>query len=437
MGSRFINKNITISSGIMKWVRGSYPSLKPKERTAVVVVVENALSIGKKGCITYKRRKEGLEPERYNVYRLPNQYLAKAVDLLVSSGYVLSTVGEYHGDEDMTQSTFWPTDLLLYLFPASEVEYIKDQDRKTSTKIALRDNEKNLSDYKDNRKTVNMERQVGITNKINGMFAYAHITGSYVNDRLVRIFNESFDKGGRFYRSDIHQIKQRDKEGNKLSIEQTRLGLKICEKGREEENDSWSNVVELDYGALHVILIACMHNMDISRYSGDIYSEMLPDNYIEQDRNLFKIALLIMINSRSRRSAMGAIRDTINNGFYSFKNASDVMDRIIDSLPEFEDFFFRSDSYGLTLQNVDSNIMERILKHFSDAGKPCIPVHDSIVVRAEDEEFAFDAMYNSFKDEMKKYGCYSPVFSIVIKRWDGSSSRYKCGTEYKPLSAIV
>lgn len=399
---------------IVEWVRSELGVKGRKRVLAFVVVTENAIAANGM-LVSYSRSDSLTDYGRYNKNNITNNMLKIAVDRLTECGYLQSTVGEYkQQSETKSPSFFWATQTLLDKFPRSEVEFVCKSYADTVETVLLRDDEKNLVDYIDTRKTDKMNSTTKQINTINGLFVYQHMGREMSNDGLVRIFNQTFDKGGRYYRSDIQQIKQRDDEGNKLDIKETRLGLLI----------DGEPVVECDYGSLHPFLICALHNMDASRFGGDIYTEMLPDNYVDNDRQLFKMALLFMLNCRSRDKALKAVQQEINfsNGAFSFRYATDVVGRIEQMLPEFVDFFYREDSYGLTLQNIDSNIMEEIMKCFIAAKKPLCPVHDSVVVRACDEGYAVDSMAKAFR---KITGVDNPHFSIKVKRWDGSESLFK------------
>lgn len=418
--SRGINKNMSLSSMVVKWCSTNYKSLTRKVVIAVVLVVENAIAAN--GLpVTYNRKKEKAVKNRYNKYGVSNSCFAKAVDILSIDGWITSSIGQWCGSngcvEENVPSSFIATNKLLTAFPKSEVSYINNSYRVTAETTLLKDEEGDLLDYVDSTKTKSMSGVTSTMNTINSLFLYEHNDNLLSNDGVVRIFNQTFDKGGRYYRSDIQQIKQRDNKGNKLGIQDTRLGLRI----------SGEPVVECDFGSLHPFLICALHNMDASRFSGDIYTELLPDNYVEADRQLFKLALLVMFNSKSRDKALQAVQQEINfnRGVYSFHYATSVIPRIESLLPEFVDFFYREDSYGLTLQNIDSCIMEDIMKQFIREKLPLCPVHDSIVVRACDEGFAVDAMCKSFRKIVKKD---NPTFSIKVNRWDGSMSLFKFGT---------
>lgn len=416
--SRSINKNMKLSSMVVKWCNSTIKQQTKKSTVAVVLVVQNAIAA--RGLpVVYSRNSSGKTlRDRYNKNGVSNRMLAKAVDVLTDLGLITSTLGVWGkgNDDENIPSTFMATQTLLDLFPHSEVEFIRKNYQDTVETTLLRNTDGVLVDYVDSKKTVGMGVVTSGINLINGLYQYEHNGCELSNDGLVRIFNNTFEKGGRYYRSDIQQIKQRDKEGNTLAIQDTRLGLTI----------DGEPVVECDFGSLHPFLICALHNMDTSRFNGDIYSEMLPENYVAQDRQLFKMALLFMFNSKTRDKALAAVQKEINfnTGVYSFHYATSVIPRIEQMLPEFSDFFYRDDSYGLTLQNIDSHIMEEIMKQFIQRKAPLCPVHDSVVVRARDEGFAVEVMCKAFR---KIVGKDNPRFSIKVSRWDGSQSLFQFG----------
>lgn len=418
--SRGINKNMKMDVKVGRWLDSvvveSKLLLTKQQRNGCVLVLCNAIS--GRGCwTTYIRQSQKVEPRRYNKHRISNRTTSFAVDVLTTLGYLQSVVGEAHPNPDKrTPSMFKATEQLLTLFGKDETKKIVSNYISTLETIQLRNDDKQSMDYVENNERRKMRTLVKQLNLLNAEHTFTHNYEVLDNQSIVRVFNHDFDKGGRFYRTDIQAIKQRDNAGVALPTTQTRLGVRIDNKP----------VIEVDYCCLHPTIICAMYNMDELRLVDyDIYLQCCNDNYVAADRLLFKKAVNIMFNSKSDLSAQGAINDEIhnattsNNGVnpYSWHNGWSVLKRVYEVLPEFKDFFCREDSFGLTLQNIDSRIMEEIVKRFIDARKPMVPVHDSCLVREGDEPFLVGVMEDAFR---KITGNEEILITLKIERWNGT-----------------
>lgn len=414
--NRGINKNMPKVSMVEKWVGSLSLGMSKKQTLAVLIVAENAISGN--GCFTtYQRQHAKISPVRYNKYQLSNRMFATAVDILTEMGFLESVVGDASpNEEDQTPSMFKATNKLLQLFPESEKKHIEKQYVKSLETIVLRDEEKQEVDYTDNNAKRKMRTVVKQLNIVNSEYEFKHNGVLLNSNSIVRVFNEDFDRGGRFYRAAAHAIAQRDSAGVPLDTSQTRLGITI---------DGFP-VVEVDYACLHPLLLCAMYNIDSEKLvDSDIYRLMFKPNSVEADRILFKKSVNIMFNARSMRSAQAAVAQEIikatiaNHGInpYSWNDGWSVVKRIKECLPEFEDFFCREDSFGKTLQNMDSHIMSDIIDVFVRQQKPIIPVHDSAVVREQDEQLLVETMEKCFRSATKNN---TIPLTVKVSRADGT-----------------
>ena len=76
--------------------------------------------------------------------------------------------------------------------------------------------------------------------------------------------------------------------------------------------------------------------------------------------------------------------------------------------PDLADQFFTN--CGVELMTTDGRIMLHILEAFVDAGKPALGIHDSIVCRASDAEFAHETMTEMYR----KFLLFDPVINRVF-----------------------
>lgn len=183
---------------------------------------------------------------------------------------------------------------------------------------------------------------------------YQHIDRSlmrYADQR--RIFNnDSWAQGGRFYGGWWQKI---NKELRPYIL------IDGCPS------------VEADFKALHPSLLyhSAGLNMPSDPYDPDFIG--CPD----VDRKYIKKAFNALINTSSTvREPQGY--GTANSG----TSWGDLLKQIETAHASIKGAF-RS-GQGLFLQHTDSNIAEMILLHFARQGKPCLPIHDSFVVRQDD-----------------------------------------------------
>ena len=91
--SRSINKNMKLSSMVVKWCNSTLKQQTKKSTVAVVLVVQNAIAA--KGLpVVYSRNSSGKTlRDRYNKNCVSNKMLAKAVDTRgISFGLTQKTV---------------------------------------------------------------------------------------------------------------------------------------------------------------------------------------------------------------------------------------------------------------------------------------------------------------------------------------------------------
>lgn len=177
-------------------------------------------------------------------------------------------------------------------------------------------------------------------------------------EQLHRVFNNShFNQGGRFFGAS-HLDLNKESRKNHIHI-------------------NGSSTVELDYAALHPRMLYHWENI---RYTDDPY-EAICDS--PEERKMFKLVQLIAINEKSEKKAIQAIRDSFRKNKdidYDLTNASlqALLNRFKEAHKPIRKYY--NSGVGLQLQNLDSVISEQILKKMTEAGIPCLPVHDSYIV---------------------------------------------------------
>lgn len=108
-------------------------------------------------------------------------------------------------------------------------------------------------------------------------------------------------------------------------------------------------------------------------------------------------------NRKQAHSSVGKLltehpeQKLLKNVVYSIEesNPTDIVARIIAAHPQIADSFFKR--AGLDLMTVESRIMLQILRKFTDAKKPVLAIHDAVVCRISDVDFAKSAMKQSYR----------------------------------------
>lgn len=199
---------------------------------------------------------------------------------------------------------------------------------------------------------------------------------------LRRIFNTSFELGGRYY--------------TQLGVIQT-----MCPEDRLKITVDGRKCCEIDAAALHPSILATRAgiNVDYDPYDFEVPAEIDhkaieeykikygKDQY-DPIRNLNKIAVLLAFNNKTRGAALQSIsRKLRDDASLSEKDRMYFGINFIDINQLYVNMENRniaiSESFGSNagafLQWLDSMWMERVLGYLIQLNIPAIPVHDSIV----------------------------------------------------------
>ncbi|PDS45377.1 hypothetical protein CO662_36750 [Rhizobium anhuiense] len=205
-----------------------------------------------------------------------------------------------------------------------------------------------------------------------------------IPDAMVRIFNKSFNRGGRFY-----ALGGSWQSMSKDARKQIRIG--------------GEPVVEIDYKTLHPALLYAQAGAK------------MPDDCYQMNgwpRPLVKVALLILVNAKKEHEARAAIARhdhmallTRPGSQEAYSLASDLMAAIKARHVGIADAF-HSDK-GAELMRLDSDLAETVMHVMLLAGVVVLPVHDSFLVQESKAEMleevmlrvAYEAGYESLRVE--------------------------------------
>lgn len=199
----------------------------------------------------------------------------------------------------------------------------------------------------------------------------------------IRSFTTTFDLGGRYYNIAWGQLSS-----------ELRKHLKI----------NFESVVEPDFQGLHPNMIYHLNNMN---FEGDVYA------CGDAPRKLYKIAFLVLINSRPTndpyKTVAGVFRDMKlhhSNQFpYCLKKKilQPIIDDIFKTHSKISKYFFSD--IGIKLQNIDSKITSNILNHFIEKDIVVLPVHDSYIIQQRHR----DELIKTMTTEYQKIMGFKPI----------------------------
>ena len=206
-----------------------------------------------------------------------------------------------------------------------------------------------------------------------------------------RVFNESFEKGGRFYF--IHQnIKKYEYVEN--GVKEYKKPIKSIGFNKKTKKRD-TNLTELDFKSMHpnLILNSCGIKCQSNLYD-------VPDVH----RNVVKMFIIICFNAKSRKFALSALRIKLLNAKDKFDNPTPLMKGDFDKInnhfkitnPILYNNFYTG--IGILLQKKDSDILNKIMKECVDNLIPMVPYHDSIVVKTINKDKAYNIMMKAYKE---------------------------------------
>ena len=200
-------------------------------------------------------------------------------------------------------------------------------------------------------------------------------------EHLRRIFNlKSWEQGGRAYGS-FHQHMLRKYMRKDILID-------------------GQPTTEIDFSAYHIRML--YHRKDID-YTDDPYSVCEGPEM----RTIYKAVGLIAINAK-KSEACGAIHEELKDRKIPVPRRDEPFKTLVRKFKEahraIEQYLFSG--IGLTLQNIDSHIMNAILMRLMDKGILGLSVYDSVIVAEQHEAFTKEVM----TEEYKKIMDFNPRF---------------------------
>jgi hypothetical protein len=143
-----------------------------------------------------------------------------------------------------------------------------------------------------------------------------------------------------------------------------------------------SPTIEVDYKALHVQILSAEQGVTLEGDPYELPAGTVPGTPANLQRTLVKKLLLTALNARDRQSAYRSFRGEWPDGHMGKVMTNNDLEQLVRVLlakhPHLEDRIFADQ--GIRLMNVDSQIAERVHRHFTAIGVPVLSVHDSFII---------------------------------------------------------
>jgi hypothetical protein len=355
------------------------------------IVAEHAIS-GRP--VHYPRGKDRYrKPKRYRDGdpRLTWYYLTKGMDTLHAAGLIEHVVGKWNRYGKGFQSVAWATDRLMTLVgPLVDVSEHRGISKRVET-IVLRDRaDKTEVDYAETADTIIMREQVGIVNDNLAQLDLRHRGQKFDIPIGRRIFNDSLDRGGRFYcyGTSFQNMPAGQRRELELVIDGTAHPM-----------------VEIDYANLHIRMAYSEAGKRIPL--GDQYTI---DGF---DRGLVKVAVNVLFNAATTNRGILAITEELRynpalragNDIESSNRSPcrDLAKRVVaaihDKHREIKSHF--GSDCGAQFQRQDSDMaMEVMTRMIQRTGRCPLPPHDSFLV----PEIDADTLSQTMIEVARKYG---------------------------------
>jgi hypothetical protein len=143
-----------------------------------------------------------------------------------------------------------------------------------------------------------------------------------------------------------------------------------------------------------------------------------------EERNAIKVAVNILLNARTKRAAIGAIEKELPKYVRGW-GAREIVQKIEQKLSSVKHMFCCNQSTGLWLQNVESEMMSRVVSNFVAANAPLLPVHDSAIVREKDVDTLVQSMGKYYCELVEEYTDkqWASNISVLMKKSTKNSSK--------------
>lgn len=385
-----INYNIILPTiKVTKGLTTTARLLDYKDRECLHVVIANLITCGHGDRVILYSRDTGGTTLKYiwNKKGISNYRIVKCIDWLEGKGLLFNQISSKYQlfDDSKKMSMCYPTADFINLFCTGHnvIEKAREEQIKAHPVVILRNSDKENMEFKETKEVRDYIACMQLLNLSNAKFNIL-FKGKKLDTEYKRVFNEgSFTYNGRMYSNNIMGIE------NKLSHDRLRITI---------NNEQ---VAEVDYNALHVMLLLDLNNEALPENT-DLYRAMLPqDKVTKENRDVIKLCVVSVLNVSSHAAALLSIRNRMKEvAGHTFDSPSEILNCIYSVLGERSKDSLYKDHIGLKLCNVESKIMSSVCTAFVELGLPIFPIHDSALVRKQDADLLACMMADYYKQEL-------------------------------------
>ena len=323
-------------------------------------------------------------------------------------------------------------------------------------------------DYKDNRNTKRMREELTAYNEL---LVRSHIDLGSLDGPYVEVLHQSRvrdnERQQRFHGTDKwsqSQLFKRIPVNQSIKFTTRQFANSSWKQGGRFYGGWWQRIpsahrpdiridntptTEIDYSGHHVVLLYAAVGINYgSEVGGDVYDIPKADFFRSKsdlkgkakkaaNRLCLKLLVLMLINAESEELAFSAFRERIrtqhpdwwqettdghgiswlNEDLYGITNL--IREKHAPIAKHF------GSGAGVKLQYVDSQITEKLLKHFTDRGVVVLPIHDSYVVQEQYGEELRLVMEQLWREQITASGASPTAFDPVFQEQMDITPRLK------------
>jgi len=315
----------------------------------------------------------GAVDARYKAGLLPTVGVRNELKELESVGFVTRMKGMRGKGYDKGLVTLWfPSEPFVDWLTTHEQDLSVERHKTPQELLQLKaSNGEKLEDYTETEATQILREQVEMTNEARQKFEWSYClveddglqfmeneSRKLQPDELKcrRIFSGDFESGGRFY---CPAQNLRKAERSTLEVD-------------------GNPTIEIDYKSLHPRMLYHMNNLSSPSDCYDPHG-----NKTVEERQLAKKAAMMVMNSKSRQSAIQALANTGKS--ISYEDAKATVLSFESDHSEIKQEFYSA--AWKRLQYLDSQLVALVLSRCMESDIPVLPVHDSFITTTK---FAVD-----------------------------------------------
>lgn len=392
-------------------------------RTCVTVAIFNLVCSAKRKSrmpISYSRNVNNYIARDPNNVNHISKKIIEVIDMMEMTGWIRAKKSGFHHPDDPSKSfrsTMKPGEKILEAIDKPGFTFTTPPNAEGSKPyqpLILRDAKKESLDFEDTPETLRMKANLEYINAqiatydveiladentqgllqwragkmdsdLKGVpFEELYFNWNADKIRLYRVFNHgSFDAGGRFYGHWIQDV-----------------WAKKCPVRRHIHINGMPTV-ELDFSNLHIHMLYQRAGLELP--PGDLYQIDIED-YADHRDTIVKTCLNTMINMSKGSEGQGRARsiNAATDECYGYKHdavgkpiITDIIDKLLVKHAAIKHLFFTGDA--VSLQRMDSDIVELVLLDLMRRGIQVLSIHDSFVVPKQHAGDLEEAMKKAYR----------------------------------------